>query len=156
MSWRIRWFYLVALLGLHLLLGAVRLARWQIGLRYAYADISWQLENPDFPGPCVAGWPGVPRDIAGGTREIDWPGGYCDSGPIENGQASGVWPMRAPDGSVRRTVTRSRGQDDGPCEFWDSTRTKHVTGSYRRGQRVGIWKLENVLGVGTSYVWFGF
>jgi hypothetical protein len=64
--------------------------------------------------------------------------------------------MRAPDGAVRRTVTKIGGEDTGPCEFWDATRMKHVTGSFRHGRRVGLWRLENVLGDGTTYLFFGF
>jgi len=155
MSWRIRWPYLVGLLSLLALLAGARLARWQYKLRVAYAETAWQLEDPDLPVSCVAGWIGIPHDRPDGTREIAWPGGFMDSGPVQDGRATGVWSMRGPDGNVRRTVTKYRDENDGPCEFWVATRTKHVTGSYRGGQRAGLWKLENVLGRGTTYLWFG-
>ena len=154
LSWRLRAPYELALTALLLILGGVGTLRWQVGLKRAYGKVSVLYEEPYLPPGFVGNFFSHSDDRQDRTRETYLLDGWREFGPLVDGQETGEWSYRAPDGMVRGRFWKRNGQQTGPCEFWDATGTRRVSGRYVNGHRVGIWKLQNVIGDGTSFIWY--
>jgi hypothetical protein len=154
-SWRMRWpFTLTLALAAFGVVSASMIRRHDASLA-AYERISRQFEEPEWPagidGNMICPW----KDLPDGRCEIERWNGWRSVGPLESGRESGSWETLAPDGSVRARFEMRGGEREGPCEFRDATGLRRVHGAYRRSQRIGLWTLENVLGQGSTYLYFG-
>jgi len=154
-SWRMRWPFTLAISLLAFGLVSASVIRRHYAAREAYERIAMQFEEPFLPLDFVGNMLGVNKDLPDGRREIQWADGWRCVGPLESGRESGTWVTLAPDGSVRAQFEMRDNEREGPCEFRDATGLRHIRGAYRHSHRVGLWKLENVLGEGTTYLYFG-
>ena len=139
----------------------VWLVRRNNALRTAYEQIASDFEDPflaigphpahDFDGNMF----GRNTDLPDGRRQIEWGHGWRSVGPVQGDLDSGGWSILSPDGSVRARFEMRDGQREGPCEFQDAIGARRVHGQFHADHRVGVWTLENVLGAGTTRVYFG-
>lgn len=154
-SWRLRWPFTlaIALVAFGVVSSSVILGH--SAARRAYQRIARQFEEPEWPAGVVGNMMCPIKDLPDGRREILMWDGWRSVGPVDSGLESGTWVTLAPDDSVRARFDMRRGEREGPCEFRDASGLRRVRGAYRNSHRVGLWKLENVLGEGTTYLYFG-
>jgi len=84
-------------------------------------------------------------------KSVDWDRTWI--GRYVDGRESGEWKLSDSDGRPCGLVTMKGGEPCGPCEFWDASGKRRVSGAYKGwSKRVGLWTLDNVLGDGRTYV----
>ncbi len=151
-TWRLRPAYRILLAALIVVPSTLAVLTVNGRRKWDYNTISNEFEEPELPPHFVGNMPGSTHTRADGSSELVWGSGWSYSGPLQDGKDSGVWTIRDPEGHERGHLEMRHGNRDGPCEFWDATRRRRVSGSYKNSRRVGIWTLDNVLGEGRTFV----
>lgn len=154
-SWRLRWPFTLGTALLALVWASAWVIRRHDAARAAYESISRQFEEPELPEPGEWDFFFQWKDLPNGRSEMEYPNGWRKVGQLESGLESGPWATIAPDGSIRARYEMHAGEQEGPCEFRDATGLRRVRGAFRHSDRIGLWTLENVLGEGTTYLYFG-
>jgi hypothetical protein len=153
-SWRLRPAFRVLLLAAIVVPSALAVLVANAHRKWDYNAISNEFEEPELPPQFDGDMLGSNSVRTDGMSQVEWADGWVYFGPQQDGKDSGVWTILDPEGHERGHFNMREGNRDGPCELWDATGRRRVTGSYRKWNRVGLWTLDNVLGEGRRYVMY--